>query len=314
MYSKDNLRPIHDNPLWSTKPEDDYNSPLYNTEEYATELYKDNKTYETPLYKQEHYETSLYIKGQRNSSAAWDPSQLSLYAWWDASNINDFSTTGIAINQWNDKSGNGNHLTAAGASRPRYISADNYVYFDGGDSMTVASDFGISNSDTDFVVLMVMEFNDVAPVYGGLWILGNSSCDGVDLLGGAGDSTSGWSWRHNGGNRIFSAPSASTNYLAMWERSQGDTYAEGRFYLDGTADSQTSVANGTTVPSFNPTNFCVGVFDNNVYANFNLHEMLVLPSVTTDERQKLEGYLAHKWNLTSSLPSDHPYKSSAPTL
>ena len=28
--------------------------------------------------------------------------------------------------------------------------------------------------------------------------------------------------------------------------------------------------------------------------------------------QKAEGYLAHKWGLTSSLPSNHPYKSSAP--
>ena len=25
--------------------------------------------------------------------------------------------------------------------------------------------------------------------------------------------------------------------------------------------------------------------------------------------QKAEGYLAHKWGLESSLPSDHPYKS-----
>ena len=29
--------------------------------------------------------------------------------------------------------------------------------------------------------------------------------------------------------------------------------------------------------------------------------------------QKAEGYLAHKWGLTSSLPVSHPYKSSAPT-
>jgi len=28
--------------------------------------------------------------------------------------------------------------------------------------------------------------------------------------------------------------------------------------------------------------------------------------------QKAEGYLAHKWGLTSSLPVSHPYKSSAP--
>jgi hypothetical protein len=28
--------------------------------------------------------------------------------------------------------------------------------------------------------------------------------------------------------------------------------------------------------------------------------------------EKAEGYLAHKWGVTSLLPADHPYKSSAP--
>jgi hypothetical protein len=31
-----------------------------------------------------------------------------------------------------------------------------------------------------------------------------------------------------------------------------------------------------------------------------------------DDVIKAEGYLAHKWGLTSSLPSDHTYKNSAP--
>jgi len=34
--------------------------------------------------------------------------------------------------------------------------------------------------------------------------------------------------------------------------------------------------------------------------------------LTQADREKLEGYLAHKWGLTANLPSSHPYKSSAP--
>jgi hypothetical protein len=34
--------------------------------------------------------------------------------------------------------------------------------------------------------------------------------------------------------------------------------------------------------------------------------------VSTADRERLEGYLAHKWGLTANLPSSHPYKSSAP--
>ncbi len=35
-------------------------------------------------------------------------------------------------------------------------------------------------------------------------------------------------------------------------------------------------------------------------------------SLSSTDREKVEGYLAHKWGLTSSLPASHPYKSSAP--
>ena len=30
------------------------------------------------------------------------------------------------------------------------------------------------------------------------------------------------------------------------------------------------------------------------------------------DRQKIEGYLAHKWGLVGYLPSDHPYKNDDP--
>ena len=42
-------------------------------------------------------------------------------------------------------------------------------------------------------------------------------------------------------------------------------------------------------------------------------ELLVFDRKLTDaERQEVEGYLAHKWGLAGRLPSDHPYKDSAP--
>ena len=31
-------------------------------------------------------------------------------------------------------------------------------------------------------------------------------------------------------------------------------------------------------------------------------------------RETVEGYLAHKWNIASLLPSNHPYKSAAPQI
>jgi len=45
----------------------------------------------------------------------------------------------------------------------------------------------------------------------------------------------------------------------------------------------------------------------------SFHELLVYgDELTTTERQKLEGYEAHRWGYTSLLPSGHPYKNVAP--
>jgi hypothetical protein len=47
--------------------------------------------------------------------------------------------------------------------------------------------------------------------------------------------------------------------------------------------------------------------------NGRYREILVYDrSLTAAQRQAVEGYLAWKWGLTSSLPTDHPYRSIRP--
>ena len=41
-------------------------------------------------------------------------------------------------------------------------------------------------------------------------------------------------------------------------------------------------------------------------------EIIVANTVVADTRQRLEGYLAHKWGLTANLPDGHPYKAAIP--
>lgn len=44
-----------------------------------------------------------------------------------------------------------------------------------------------------------------------------------------------------------------------------------------------------------------------------IKEIIVTRHSALDEhRQRIEGYLAHKWGLEANLPSDHPYKDAAP--
>ena len=74
---------------------------------------------------------------------------------------------------------------------------------------------------------------------------------------------------------------------------------------------------GTTSTSDNPyTGIGLGAnsYDNNSKnANSTFAEVIVMDALATvEERQKVEGYLAHAWGLTSLLSSGHPYKTSPP--
>lgn len=59
-----------------------------------------------------------------------------------------------------------------------------------------------------------------------------------------------------------------------------------------------------------------GVFRNrgeNQFPQGSVAEVLLLNNTDNVVRQKVEGYLAHKWGIESQLGGSHPYKTSAPS-
>lgn len=51
------------------------------------------------------------------------------------------------------------------------------------------------------------------------------------------------------------------------------------------------------------------------YLSADVGEIIVLAmSVSSDENELIEGYLAWKWGIQGNLPNDHPYKNSAPKI
>jgi hypothetical protein len=61
------------------------------------------------------------------------------------------------------------------------------------------------------------------------------------------------------------------------------------------------------------------VVGNNLFNGKSLYgrigEFLIVTGILpTSDRQRIEGYLAHKWGLAGNLPSSHPYKTSAPVI
>lgn len=79
----------------------------------------------------------------------------------------------------------------------------------------------------------------------------------------------------------------------------------------------TSIYSYTT--NFNTQNYAIGnqlepIGDNQPWVGY-IGEIIVC-NIKLDllTRQKMEGYLAHKWLTTGSLPVSHPYKTSPPTI
>ena len=83
--------------------------------------------------------------------------------------------------------------------------------------------------------------------------------------------------------------------------------------LDGGSGATYSTANnGGTAPTLD--NWALGArFINSDHFNGAIGEIVVVLDHSIEERQRIEGYLAHKWGMSANLHSSHPYKSFAPT-
>jgi hypothetical protein len=102
--------------------------------------------------------------------------------------------------------------------------------------------------------------------------------------------------------------------IATMDWANGD----GTLYVDGTQDAQNLALTSSGSTSNTQANlpFTLGAAnDGTTASDIELAEYLqvaYLPSAS--EIEKLFGYFAHRWALTSALPSGHPYKTMPPTL
>lgn len=247
--------------------------------------------------------------------AAWSPLILSPSLWLDASVTSSVVVSG-GVMAWSDLSGNNKHaIQTTEASRPGYTSGIS-VNFDGTNDY-LTSPLNI-NGWAGITVFWVVKPNNTNSQ---ILDLGYGQSNGVKgILGVTGSTIWGFDGRPQAGDYINNRfTGTNTNkILGFGSYDLTNTRAS---YNGGTpqlsAVSSASIQAGTNTniggliaPSFQ------------VYNNSQEHEILVFQGVlSTDNKQKVEGYLAWKWdaisgntNLVDALPSDHPYKNSAPTV
>jgi hypothetical protein len=266
---------------------------------------------------------SWIITGSQKNN--WTPADIDTALWLDAADASTITESGGAVSQWNDKSGNNfNANQGTSAQRPTYVTNavgnNNAILFDGVDDFIVVAHNNLLNMQLDPSAVFCVFKQDISGT-------GFRLFQKDDGLGNLADS-------------VFSSPTSRVSFAGAYGGSFSPAYTPGDVailsstwngslitnWLDGTLATPGTVQNGTIVgSSIDPTNTPVASTDDLYIAkrnnpgssegNFQGYICEIIFSnlnLSTIERQKVEGYLAHKWGLTANLPADHPYKTAIP--
>jgi hypothetical protein len=263
---------------------------------------------------------SMSGDGEAVGAILWTPAEIATLLWLDASDAGNFTLTGSAIDQWDDLSGNANHVTQA-TNKPTFDTVTNIinglsvVTFDGtNDVLGKSSISGFPNNATGYTMVTITRpragtsqralfdvsdgalTNRTALAYLDLNTASNL-LTAVSRVGGEGNEAI-----------ISSNPYAATaveliSFLMVVNKRQA--------WRNGTAGT----ANTTAMATFNSTNLRVGsLFQDVLFYLGEIGEIVIISGENTTDRQLIEGYLAWKWGTESQLVSGHPYENAAPTV
>ena len=271
--------------------------------------------------------TWLYFPA--TASAPWEPSDLtSLIAWYKADAISGLSNND-PVSTWSDSSTSGLDATASSGDRPTYITnAQNslpIVRFSGINHLGLGSTnlFRNVGGGTIYAVIKNVATNQRCAVM--FVSAGPSSAfarltmesgllNNTDKYGAGGRRLDADSFRS-----IATSASINTNWrllgaVADWTGSVLTVYLDA--VQDGQDTSFHSGGSNTSNTATGSENTCIGSGIDTGGNNYDgdIAEIVVAhAALSTGDRQKLEGYLAHKWGLTGNLPAGHPYLSAPPT-
>ena len=225
-----------------------------------------------------------------------EPTDISnLALWLDAADTSTISESFNLVSQWNDKSGNNYHAVAQSGEEPT-TGADN---INGKNVLTWGRYIKMNRSAPTNA-----NWQDVYIIsqYTG----GSTFTEVPTIIGGttSANSDNGIQGGHYSGNGL---------YINTWTDN---------FYLNGTTNDGSNVVGTMSSPflvSFSKnsavslTGYQVGADRNNDGRGWKgvFGEVIAFNAkLSTADREKVEGYLSHKWGLTNNLPSSHPFKSA----
>ena len=261
-----------------------------------------------------NYTVSGWKNNDSSLAIAANPAGLGLKLWLDASDSSSITQSSGLVSQLSDKSGNGNHVVQSTAdNKPKTGITDlnglNTLSFDGSDYLRADSS-NIKNEDQTWVIVASVDAEGSV----------NNTADSLIAYGGWVNGS--WELRGHDNYRFFGKVAKDSTAISTSNSSSSDLRGTTQMFsitLDRTNSKLSAWLNGTN-------------FDNEVTDSRNLlvdsritvmanrggtpqsimgtfAEVVCYTSANNTDRQAVEGYLAHKWGLTGSLPSNHSHRT-----
>lgn len=261
----------------------------------------------------------------------WEPTCLGstvLAQWLDATETATMTLVTSAISQINDKSGNARNMTQATAAKRPVYSASGMgtnlpgFTFNGTQNTTKGSSLAGTSFVYNFGASSVFTVMKAAAINANRYIYSEGNTGTTSNVSYSPFVTSTTNTItslqvNNANTSEVNLPTTSTTFfnntimLGMMEDAGTTFYS----YTNGTAQSQAKT-NYTRGGSTLTTSRIGARFRNNAETGWMagvMGEFIVTNGVlSTLNRQKLEGYTAHKWGVSANLPAGHPYKTTPP--
>ena len=232
------------------------------------------------------------------TNSIFRPPQISgCQLWLDGTDVNGNRTVpanGASISTWVDKSGNGTNFTANGTPAT-YTTTSNALVFN---NNRYDSSFSANVTNETLFTVFLPSLNQ------SMYVLQSSLAGGR----GVGTYTSA---------SMYGIVNEDTAWGAISSGLNGTNSVNiGVSVVGSKSNTQVSVNGGsltavTTIAAYSAGNTILGKDKLSMYPwRGNIYEIIAYNSVlSTPQIQQVEGYLAWKWGLTSSLPNGHPYKT-----
>ncbi len=239
--------------------------------------------------------------------------------WLDAADSRTITLNGSTVSTWTDKSTNTFSATqSTPANQPTYNSSSKALVFNGTSTVLSVNGLNMLRNVTGATVFAVRQYANVTDANTIIFAVATGTGTARTIIGqSAGQSRTGGR-RLDADSYVYSTHSVTASltlesFVQDWANASWIVYQQG--------STATSTLSGTITAGNSSDTASTGIFigttssGNTQYFNGSLYELIVFSfALSGVQRQQVEGYLAWKWGLQSSLPASHSFKANPTTM